>query len=108
MVNEWHGMKPISDLFGNKSKPQPRTRRTERGDLLEYLCSVINPSRIETGYNPISIKRMAFLLQKIPTKDLYYMKSIALDKQRTGGNFSKWFWWSLKPKQEHKDITTSD
>jgi len=38
--------------------------------------------------------RMGKILEKIPTKDLYYLKRICDDAK----NFSKKFWWELNPK----------
>jgi len=75
-----------------------KTRDTERGELLKYFCSQLNPSRINDGLKPISIARMGFMLTKVPTKDLYYIKRICDDAQ----HFSKKFWWLLKTEKHTK------
>ena len=69
-------------------------RATERGDLMKYFCERINPSRINDGLGPVSMGRMGKLLTKIPTKDLYYLKTVC-DQSK---NFSKKFWWEINPK----------
>ena len=69
-------------------------KKTERGELLKYFCERINPQRIHDGYPRITIARMGKTLEKIPTKDLYYLKRVCDDAQ----NFSKKFWWLLNPR----------
>src|SRR3989344_4252554 len=77
-----------------------RSRTTERGELLEYFCERLNNSRKADGLVPIVIPRMAKMLEKIPTKDLYYLKSVC-DRAE---NFSKKFWYELNPgKYESKN-----
>jgi len=75
-----------------------RKRETERGELLKFFCDRINGDRVRDGYSKISIARMGKTLEKIPTKDLYYLKRVCDDAQ----NFSKKFWWELNPKK-HED-----
>jgi hypothetical protein len=70
-----------------------RTRETERGELMKYFCERINPSRKEDGLVPLTMARMGKLLEKIPTKDLYYIKSVC----DTSMHFSKKFWYLLNP-----------
>jgi len=72
-----------------------RSRTTERGELLEYFCERLNSSRKADGLVPIVIPRMAKMLEKIPTKDLYYLKSVC-DRAE---NFSKKFWYELNPEK---------
>lgn len=92
-------LKKISDLFGEYKRPEKKRKRTERGDLLEYFCQVINATRDETKYKPITVKSMGFLLGHIKDiRDLYYMKSYMEDLRREGKNASSWFWWSIKAK----------
>jgi hypothetical protein len=74
-------------------------RQTERGELMKYFLEHINPSRLRDGLPPVSMGRMGKLLQKIPTKDLYYLKSVCDD----AGNFSKKFWWEINPKKHLDD-----
>ena len=70
-------------------------RDTERGELMGYFCSELNKSRLRDGLGPITMGRMGKLLQQIPTKDLYYLKSVC----DSAPNFSKKFWYSLNPEK---------
>lgn len=71
-----------------------KNRETERGELLKYFCERLNTARIRDGYPKLTIARMGKTLEQIPTKDLYYLKSVCDDSP----NFSKKFWWLLNPK----------
>jgi len=41
---------------------------------------------------------MGKMLQKIPTKDLYYLKKVCEESK----NFSKKFWWEIKPRKDEE------
>jgi len=69
-------------------------KETERGELMRYFCDRLNTGRTRDGLPPVSMGRMGKLLQKIPTKDLYYLKRVCDDAM----NFSKKFWWEINPK----------
>lgn len=71
-----------------------KTRDTERGELMTYFCRRLNVGRIRDGLPPITMGRMGKMLEKIPTKDLYYIQRVCDDSP----NFSKKFWWLLNPK----------
>jgi len=73
-------------------------RQTERGELMKYFCDKLNSSRKMDGLQPISMGRMGRMLEKIPTKDLYYLKKVCDDAQ----NFSKKFWFELNPEKYKK------
>jgi hypothetical protein len=75
-----------------------KSRETERGELLKYFIDRINPQRIQDGFGKITMGRMAKTLEKIPTKDLYYLKRVCDDSQ----NFSKKFWYELNPEKFEK------
>ena len=75
-----------------------RIRETERGELMRYFCDHLNPSRARDSLPAITMARMGKILEKIPTKDLYYLKRVCND----AGNFSKKFWWELDP-DKHLD-----
>ena len=68
---------------------------TERGELMKYFCERLNPPRRAEGYPPITLGRMGKMLEKIPTKDIYYIKSSCDQAQ----NFSKSFWYLLNPEK---------
>jgi hypothetical protein len=73
-------------------------RQTERGELFKYFCNELNKSRVRDGLAPISMGRMGKTLEKIPTKDLYYLKRVCDDSK----NFSKKFWYLLNPEKYEK------
>ena len=77
------------------SRKMERDRRTERGELMKYFRERLNPGRRQEGLPPITMGRMGKLLEGIPTKDLYYLKSVC-DKAR---NFSTTFWYQLNPEK---------
>lgn len=94
-------MDSLKSLFGDRAKKPPKKRRvTERGELLDFFLSVLNPARKKDGFKELSLGRISFMLTGIPTKDLYYIKTEMIDRQRRDGNASacKWFYWSLKNK----------
>lgn len=75
-----------------------KTHATERGELMEYFCEKLNRSRKQDGLSLIAMARMGKMLEKIPTKDLYYMKSVC----DSAKNFSKKFWYLLNPDKYQK------
>lgn len=72
-----------------------KTRKTERGEMMRYFVSRLNPGRAADGLLLITMARMGKILEKIPTKDLYYLKSVC-DR---APNFSKRFWYELDPQK---------
>jgi hypothetical protein len=91
-------MEKISTLFGNRvALPSKPSRQTERGDLLETFLSRLNPGRKAKGYPPLTIKRLAYKLTGIPTKDLYALLSKCNDAERRGVPWSAAFWVELNP-----------
>jgi hypothetical protein len=62
---------------------------------MRYFCERLNASRARDGLSPITMARMGKTLEKIPTKDLYYIKRVCDDAQ----NFSKKFWYLLNPEK---------
>ena len=77
-----------------------KTKETERGELMLYFRQQLNRDRQKDGYPLLTMGRMGKILEKIPTKDLYYLKRVCDDSK----NFSKKFWWELKP---HDDVKLS-
>ncbi len=76
-----------------------RARETERGELMRYFIERLNRSRLRDGLPPVTMGRMGKMLEKIPTKDLYYLKSVC-DRAE---NFSKKFWYLLNPEKYNTD-----
>ena len=88
-------MKHISSHI---KRSMAKTRETERGELMGYFCERLNKSRVRDGLPPITMGRMGKMLQKIPTKDLYYLKRVCDEAK----NFSKKFWYELNPEKYNK------
>ena len=65
---------------------------------MRYFCDNLNHARSRDGLPEISMGRMGKLLEKIPTKDLYYLKRVCTE----AANFSKKFWYELNP-EKYKD-----
>lgn len=85
-------MKHISAQIQKTARKKEKS--TERGEIMSYFMDTLNRSRARDGLAPLTMPRMGVLLQAIPTKDLYYLKSVC-DK---ASDFSKKFWWEINPK----------
>jgi len=78
----------ISRYTGSKKAPG-----TERGELMLYFLERLNMARVRDGIGKLTMPRMGKILEAIPTKDLYYLKSVC----EKATDFSKKFWWEIKP-----------
>ena len=81
-----------SHITGPQSHKKDRV--TERGELLTFFLEKLNRMRAQDGLAPLTMPRMGKTLEAIPTKDLYYLKSVC----EQAPNFSKKFWWEINPK----------
>lgn len=90
-------MEHISSHISSKTEKK-KDRATERGELMEYFRTALNRARVRDGLPVLTMPRMGRLLLGVPTKDLYYLKSVC--DQAT--DFSKKFWWEINPKK-HQD-----
>ena len=88
-------MKSIRDFLPNPDKKSEKSRKTERGELMRFFVRHLNHARASDGYSPITMGRMAKILEGIPTDDLYYLQSVCT----TAKHFSKKFWWEVDPKK---------
>lgn len=91
-------MKKISDMLPDFEKKaaaasKGRQRLTERGELMRFFVRHLNYARKQDGLPPLTMAHMGVILEKIPTQDLYYLKSVCSQAK----NFSKRFWWELDP-----------
>jgi hypothetical protein len=75
--------------------PRKKEKATERGELMQYFMEKLNRARVRDGIPPLSMPRMGKILQLIPTRDLYYLKSVC----DSANDFSKKFWWEVSPKK---------
>jgi hypothetical protein len=91
-------MKSIGDMLPEFEKraaaaPKGRKRLTERGELMRFFLRHLNYARAKDGLPPMTMAHLGTVLEKIPTGDLYYLKSVC----SRASNFSKRFWWELDP-----------
>jgi len=89
----------MEHIGGHIDRQKKKEKLTERGELMRYFADRLNVSRVRDGYPPLSLPRMGRILQAIPTKDLYYLKSVC-DQSK---DFSKKFWWEINPKKHSQD-----
>ena len=94
VYNRW-----VKHIGTQLRKNLSKTRETERGELMKYFVQKLNRGRLRDGLPQITMGRMGKLFEKIPTKDLYYLKRVCDDAP----NFSKKFWWLLDPKKHDSD-----
>ncbi|HVM73962.1 MAG TPA: hypothetical protein VMU13_03750 [Candidatus Paceibacterota bacterium] len=80
-----------------------KARQTERGELMKYFLSYLNPGRVNDGLPKMTMGHLGKLFEKIPTKDLYYLKRVCNDAP----NFSKKFWWEINPKHHTEEALAS-
>lgn len=78
--------------------PVKKTRRTERGDLLDFFWAELNIERKRDGKKEYAKPYIAVRISHIPTKDLYYLKRICEDALDRHYSFGKCFFGSLKVK----------
>ena len=93
-----HSMEHIGKHMAALSARSKKEKATERGEMMKYFIDRLNPGRVRDGYPPLSLPRMGRLLVAIPTKDLYYLRSVCEQSK----DFSKKFWWEINPKKHDK------
>lgn len=91
-------LKSISEMLPNLAKkiaeaPKGKNRLTERGELMRFFMRHLNHARKRDGLAPMTMAHLGTTLEKIPTQDLYYLKSVCSQAK----DFSKRFWWELDP-----------
>lgn len=89
-------MDKLGNLFGTVQTTK-KTRRTERGDLVSYFLGKVNMSRGER-YKKLTYGAMAYFLTGIPTKDLYYVRSVCDDWERKNKPWGALFWKLVRPR----------
>jgi len=85
----------MEHISAHISKKASEEKITERGELMDHFRKILNEDRVRDHLPPLSMPRMGKILQGIPTKDLYYLKSVCEQSK----NFSKKFWWEINPKK---------
>ena len=91
-------MKSIGDCLSELEQkvaaaPKGKKRLTERGEIMRFFLRHLNVARKQDGLAPMTMAHLGTVLEQIPTKDLYYLKSVCSQAK----NFSKTFWWELDP-----------
>ena len=91
-------MKSIGEILPDFEKKvataqKGKKRLTERGELMRFFLRHLTYSRVQDGLPPMTMAHLGTVLEQIPTKDLYYLKSVCSQAK----NFSKKFWWELDP-----------
>ena len=91
-------MKSIREILPDIKKkmaeaPKGKKRQTERGEIMRFFLGHLNYSRKQDGLAPMTMAHLGTVLEQIPTKDLYYLKSVCSQAK----SFSKTFWWELNP-----------
>jgi hypothetical protein len=87
-------MEHIGKHMETLSTRSKKEKVTERGELMKYFMQELNVARRRDHIPPLTMPRMGRLLLAIPTKDLYYLKSVCEQSK----DFSKKFWWEINPK----------
>lgn len=94
-------MDQIKTLFGDVkrfSTPKVKKHASERGDLLDYFLSQLNPRRVAAGYPPYDHARLGKMLAGRDTQFLYYLQRVCDDSS----NWSATFHTTLNPHKYDK------
>ena len=91
-------MKSIGEMMPEFQKkvagaPKGKKRLTERGEMMRFFLRHLNVARKQDGLASMTMAHLGVVLEQIPTKDLYYLKSVCSQAK----SFSKTFWWELDP-----------
>lgn len=87
-------------LQGYKLQETKRTRRTERGDLLDLFLNRLNPERTRSGYKPLSV---AFLSRFFSERHMSVPQIYQFYRDCERANdFSKYFWYMTKVQKDEK------
>jgi hypothetical protein len=84
----------IQGLVPKRANAAGKKRDTERGELMQFFMLRLNQARLRDGLPKLTMPRMGKVLEAIPTKDLYYLKTVCMQAK----DFSKKFWWEINPK----------
>lgn len=84
------------EKIANYLKIEKKKSHSERADLLQSILVEVNRERLGTKYKPMSPRVLAIKLAHIPTKDLYYLRTMSYDYQDRHGSFSKYVFGAIK------------
>ena len=83
-----NGVKPCPVIVSTRSKGLGRQTHKPATLVCYFECHQLNPDRISKGFRPYDHARIGYMLAKIPTKDLWALKSKMVDAQRRSSRFS--------------------
>lgn len=83
-------------IFGTLAPQHSNPRTTERGELLSYFLSEVNIGRHEINLKPFTYSAISYFLAKIPTRDLYVLKSKMEQARHKGYPPGAIFWLEIK------------
>lgn len=91
--------KRIGDLTNPYVRGRSAARRSnsERAELIGWFTDKINIAREGTKFKKLACRAIGVKLAHLSVFDLYAFKSQALDYEKRGGSFSKYFFGALKP-----------
>jgi hypothetical protein len=99
-------MESIASLFNVNSLEKRKSKAgSERASLVEFFVDRLwQPYRIfkKIPDTPKEKKKfvgyLAYKVSHIKLQDLYFMKSTGIEYEKKGGEFSKFFWGTIKVK----------
>ena len=92
-------MKPISLYTHSTSTTSPLEKKkaqSRRAELIGFFTDKINEKRDGVNYKKLTHAFMGVRLSHLSLQDLHFLKSICVDAENRGGEFSKKFWYSIK------------
>lgn len=91
-------MRSIGDIL--QKREQRKLARSERAEIIKQFLEELNAERDGVKYKKLTPYVVAYQLSHIKKKsDLYAFLSMCRDRKMRGESFGKFFWWSLKPKE---------
>lgn len=98
-------LKPIQKIFETYEVKVLKSRRTERGDLLDDFLKNLNPPRLEAGFDLLTHSRLARDLSRAGLKSTHELYVFYKECERAN-IFSAYFWFKLKEKREKLKLST--
>ena len=90
-------MKTTLELFKEyRVQSKPKVKNTERGELLSFFLSKMNPLRKEKGYKEWDIKKVGIFLAPFTIEDLYQLRG----KCERAKHFGSMFNYYVFPRKE--------
>lgn len=81
------------------SKKEGLRITSERAEIIRQILAKINAERQGTKYKQMKPAYLGVKLAHIPTKDLYYLHTQALDYEKRKGSYGKYIFGAIKVKK---------